>query len=86
VLNSSALGEKLISGLLHASHAGLIVEGKTGDGSVSAILGSAGEGEHDAFGDVVKLAVSLESNGLPLFAAENPVAHVVDGGIASGGS
>lgn len=78
MLNSSALGEKLISGLLHAGHADLIVEGKTGDGSVNAILGSAGEGEHDAFGDVVKLAVSLESNGLPVITSVDPVAHVVN--------
>ena len=84
MLDSGTLAQKLVSGLLDALLAVLVVEVEAHDGGVLSWGGGAGEGEHDALGDVVKGAVSLEADGLPLVGAENPVAHVVDRGIASG--
>ena len=86
VLNSSALGKKLIGGLLDGSLGDLVIEVEASDGGVLTGSGGAGEGEHDALGDVVKLAVGLEADGLPLVRAENPVAHVINGGVAGRGS
>ena len=86
VLDGGALAKKLVGGLLDGSLGDLVVEVEAHDGSVLAGGGGAGEGEHEALGDVVELAVSLEADGLPLVRAEDPVAHVVDGGVAGGGS
>ena len=86
MLNSGTLGKKLISGLLDGSLGDLVVKVEAHDGSVHTWRGSAREREHDALGDVVEGAVRLEANGLPFIGAEDPVAHVVDGGVSSGGS
>ena len=85
MLNGGALREKLIGGLLDAGLGVLVVKVETGDGGVGTSGGGAGEGEHEALGNAVKLTVGLEADGLPLAGALNPVAHVVDGGVASGG-
>ena len=86
MLDSSALSEKLIGGLLDASLGVLVIEVESHDGLVLTWGGGAREGEHDALWHVVKGAVRLEADGLPLGGTEGPVAHVVDGGVASGGS
>lgn len=86
MFDSLSLTEELLSGLLHASLGDLVVEVKASHWGVNSVLANAGEGEHEASGNVVELAVSLEGNGLPLFTAVNPVAHVVDSGVTSGGS
>lgn len=62
VLDGGALGQKLISGLLDGSLGDLVVKVESCNGSVLSWSGRAREGEHDAFGDVVEGAVSLESN------------------------
>ena len=86
MLDGGSLGEELVSGLLDAGLGDLVVEVETHNGGVLAVLGGAGEGEHQASGDAVQLAVGLEGNGLPLVAAVDPVAHVVDRGVTSAGS
>jgi len=86
VLNGSALSEKLVSGLLDASLGVLVIDVESHNGLVLSWRGGAREGEHDALWHVVKGAVRLEADGLPLGGSESPVAHVVDGGVASGGS
>lgn len=86
MLDGGSLGEELVSGLLDASLGNLVVEVETQNGGVLAVLRGAREGEHEASGDAVQLAVSLEGNRLPLVAAEDPVAHVVDCGVTSAGS
>ncbi len=62
VLDGGALREKLISGLLNGGLGDLVVEVESCNGSVLSWRGRAREGEHDALGDVVEGAVSLESN------------------------
>ena len=86
VLDGGALSEELVGGLLDSSLRDLVVKVETSDGSVLTGRGGAREGEHDALGDVVKLAVGLEADGLPLVRSENPVAHVINGSVASRGS
>jgi len=86
VLDGGALSEELGGGGLHAGLGDLVVEAEAGHGRVLAVLADAGEGEHEASGNTVQLTVGLEANGLPLFTAVNPVAHVVDSGVTSGGS
>jgi len=84
VLDGGTLGKKLIGGLLDSSLGDLVVEVQAHNGSVLTWGGGAGEGEHDALWDVVKGAISLEGDGLPFLGSENPVAHVVDGGVSGG--
>jgi len=86
VLDSGALAEELVGGLLDGSLGDLVIKVQAGDGSVCTWGGGAREREHDALRDVVESAVSLEGDGLPLGRAEGPVAHVVDGGVTGGGS
>ena len=86
VLDSGALSEELVSGLLDGSLGDLVIKVQASDGSVDTWGGGAREREHNALRDVVKLAVSLEGNGLPFGRAEDPVAHVVDGGVTGGSS
>ena len=86
VSNGFALSQELISGLLDCSLADLVVEVEASDGSIAAWGADAREGEHDALWDVVEGAIGLEGNRLPVIRSVNPVAHVVDGGIAGGGS
>ena len=86
VFNRLSLAEEFVSGLLDASLRDLIVKVKAEDGSVLAVLGGAGEGEHKTCGNSVELAVALESDGLPLITAVDPVSHVVDGSVTCGGS
>ena len=86
VSNGVTLGQELIRGLLDCSLADLVVEVEASDGGVVAWGQRAREGEHDALWDVVKGAIGLEGNRLPVIGSENPVAHVVDGGVASRGS
>jgi len=84
VLDSVSLGEKLIGGLLHSLLRDFIIEVKTLNNGVFAILGGAREGEHESLRNTVGLTIGQVSNGLPLVAADNPVAHVVNGGITGG--
>ena len=84
VLDGSALGKKLIGGLLHSSLGDLVVEVQAHNGSVLSWGGGAWEGEHDALWDVVEGTISLEGDGLPFLGSENPIAHVVDGGVTGG--
>ena len=86
MLNSSALAEKLVGGLLDSSLGNLIVQVEAQDGGVLAGGGSAREREHDALRHVVKRSVRLEADRLPLIRAESPVAHVIDRCVTSGGS
>ena len=86
MLDGSALGKKLIGGLLDGSLGDLVVEVETSDGSVLTWGGGAWEGEHDALRDVVELSVGLESDRLPLLGAEDPVAEVIDAGVTGRGS
>jgi len=81
-----ALSDELVGGLLHAGLGDLVIEVESHDGGVLAAGGGAGEGEHEACGDSVEFSVGLEGNGLPLIGSLNPVAHVVDGSVSSGGS
>jgi len=86
VLNSLSLSEELVGGSLDSLLGDLVIQVDSGNGSVLSGGSGAREGEHDSFGDVVQLAVRLKGNGLPLIGSLNPVAHVVDGGVTSGGS
>lgn len=82
MLDSSTLAKELVSGLLDGSLRDCIVEVETSDWSVLAWGSGAWEREHQAFWDVVELAIGLKANGLPLIASEHPIAHVVDGSIS----
>lgn len=86
MLDGGALAKELVGGLLDGGLGDLVVEVEARHRGVLAGGGSAREGEHEALGDVVELAVGLEADGLPLGGAEDPVAHVVDRGVASGSS
>ena len=85
MLDGSTLSKKLIGGLLDGSLGDLVVQAESSDWSVLTWSSRAWEREHDALRDVVKLAIGLEADGLPLAGAEDPVAHVVDGSISGGG-
>lgn len=86
VFDSLSLAEQFVGGLLDAGLRDLVVNVKAGNGGVLAILADSGEGEHEASGDTVELAIGLEGNRLPVIGALNPVAHVVDGSVTSGSS
>jgi len=80
------LREEFVSSFLNSHLRNFVVQVEAHHGGVLAVLGRAGEREHDAFGHVVKFAVRLEANGLPLVGSLDPVSHVVDGGVSSGSS
>jgi len=84
VLNSLALSEEFVGGGLDTGLGDLVVKVEASHGGVLSGGGGHGEGEHNALGDVVEFAVSLEGNGLPLVGSLNPVAHVVDSGVSGG--
>lgn len=81
--NGLAFFEKLVGSLLDASLGNFVIKVKALHGSVNAWGGRAGEREHEALWNVVKLAIRLEGNRLPLRAAQSPVAHVVNSGVSS---
>ena len=86
MLDSSALAEELVSGLLDGGLRDCIVEVESSNWSIFSWSSGAWEREHDAFWDVVELAIGLEADRLPFIASEDPVAHVVDGSISGRGS
>ena len=86
MLDSSALAEELVSCLLDGGLRDSIVEVESSNWSVFSWSCGAWEREHDAFWDVIKLAIGLEADGLPFITSEDPVAHVVDGSISGRGS
>ena len=86
VLNFLFLSKKLVSGLLYSGNALLVVEVKASDDLVLSVGSGAREREHETLGDAVSLTVRVVSNGLPLVASENPVAHVVNSCVTGGGS
>ena len=59
---SLAFFKELVSCLLDASNGDLIVDLQALNRSVNAWGGSAREREHEAFWNVVKLSIRLESN------------------------
>lgn len=79
-----AFGEEFVGGLLETGLGDFVVDLEAGDWGVVSWGGGAWHGEHQTLWDAVKLAVTLESNGLPLAASESPVAHVVDGSVTCG--
>ena len=83
MLDGLAFVEELVGSLLDSSDGDLVVKLESLDRLIVAWRGGAREREHDALRDVVKLAVRLEGDGLPLRAAQSPVAHVVDGSVGS---
>ena len=62
VFDCLSLAEEFVSGLLDASLRNLIVKIKAENWGVLAVLGGAGEGEHQACGNSVEFAVALEGN------------------------
>lgn len=62
VLDGGALTKELVSGLLDGSLGHFVVEVQAQHWCVVTRGGSAGEGEHQAFGDVVESTVGLEAN------------------------
>lgn len=86
MLDGVALTEEFVSSLLDGSLGDFVIEVQALDWLVLSWGAGAWEGEHDAFWDVVEGTVGLEADGLPFVASEDPVAHVVDGGVTGGGS
>ena len=82
MLDSSALAEELVSCLLDGGLRDSIVEVESSNWSVFSWSCGAWEREHDAFWDVIKLAIGLEADGLPFITSEDPVTHVIDRGIS----
>ena len=62
MFDSLSFAEELFSSLLDASLGDFVIKVEAGDRSVLAVLGSAGEGEHQSSWDTVKFAVTLEGN------------------------
>lgn len=85
MLDFLSLAEELVGGLLDLSDGVGVIELEALDELVLAVGGGHGEREHKALGDAVGLSIGVEGDALPLFAAEDPVAHVVDGGVAGRG-
>ena len=83
VLDGGTLREKLVSCDLDGGLGCLIIEIETHNWGVLARGGRAWEREHDALRNVVESSIGLEADGLPLIRSENPVAHVVNRGVAS---
>lgn len=86
MFDSLTLAEEFIGGLLDTSLGNLIVKVETFNRVVLSWSSGAREREHKSFGNTVEFSVRLESNRLPFFATVNPVAHVIDGSVSSGGS
>jgi len=62
VFDSLSFAEELVGGLLDTGLGDLVINLEAGHWGVLAILADAGEGEHEASGHIVELAVSLERN------------------------
>ena len=82
MLDSSTLAEELIGSLLDSSYRDLIIKVESSHWCVLAWSGCAWEREHDTLWNIIELTIGLEADGLPFVASEDPVTHVVNGGIS----